>query len=353
MVGIRKRIGKQRELMAVVKGDGYGHGAVEVSRSALGSGATCLGIALPEEADPIRKSGIQAPILVLGLIRHEEVYKITRWNLEQTVCDIGLARALDQEARNSSVKINIHMKVDSGMGRIGVLPQDALHLAQELDKLTHLRLKGIFSHFSTADEQDTTYAEKQMAIFEHLSREIDASGIKICQKHMANSAGVLALPSSYYDLVRPGIMIYGLYPSREVPRSIPLIPAMTLQSKIAYMKRVPAGTPVSYGRTHYTHRNTVIATLPVGYADGYNRRLSNRAYASIHGKLAPLIGRVCMDMCMFDVTNIKDVHPGDDAILFGRSPTIDDLANTLDTINYEMVCSVGKRVPRIYKGVLH
>ncbi len=346
--GIRKKIGKGTALMAVVKADGYGHGALQVSLTALQNGATCLGVALPEEAEPLRKAGIDVPILVLGLIQPGETRKIADFNLEQTICSLELAEALDRTARSASIKTNIHIKVDTGMGRIGVPPRDALEFVRRISRLKNLNLKGIFSHFSCADERDTTFTRKQIEIFDQVIREIEASRIPIPQKHLANSAGILAHPASYYDLVRPGIMMYGLYPSNEVARSITLIPAMTLKSKVIYAKQVPAETPVSYGRTHYTRGDTVIATIPVGYADGYNRRFSNEGYAFIQGKRAPLIGRVCMDMCMFDVTHLTAVKPGDEAILFGEAPTIDELADTLGTINYEVVCAVGKRVPRIY-----
>ena len=345
---IRKKIGNRRELMAVVKADGYGHGAVEVSLSALKSGADCLGVAFPEEAEPLRKAGIRDPILVLGLIQPSEAYKVADSSLEQTVCSLELAEALDQTARSASLKTNIHMKVDTGMGRIGLLPHDAPDFARRVSRFKNLKLKGIFSHFSCADERDTTFSQNQIRVFDQVVREIEASQIKIPQKHLANSAGVLAHPASYYDLVRPGIMIYGLYPSQEVSRSVPLVPAMTLKSRIVYINQLPADTPVSYGRTYYTKKNRVVATLPVGYADGYNRLLSNRGYATIHDKPAPVIGRVCMDMCMLDISDMEDVKVGDDVTLFGENPTVDEIAGRSGTINYEVVCSVGKRVPRIY-----
>ena len=345
----REKIGKNRKLMAVVKADGYGHGALEISTKALRSGADCLGVALPEEAEPLRKAGIAAPILVLGLIQPDEAHKVVKLGLEQTVCSLEPAQALNSAAANASVKIDVHIKVDTGMGRIGVLPHDLIEYSRKIKQLKHLNLKGIFSHFACADESDVDFTNRQIRIFDQAVREVEASGIRIPQKHLANSAGVLAHPASYYDLVRPGIMIYGLYPSPETTRSIPLIPAMTLKSRVTQVKRVSRETPISYGRTFYTSKPAIVATLPVGYADGYNRRLSNRGFATIRGERAPLIGRVCMDMCMLDVTAIKDVRPGDEAILFGESPTVDDMAEQLNTINYEVVCAVGKRVPRIYE----
>ncbi len=349
ITAVRKRIGNKRKLMAVVKADGYGHGALEVSTTALNNGADCLGVAFPEEAEPLRRAGIDVPILVLGLIQPDEAWKIVPLKLEQTVCSLELAEALDQCGRSGSTNIDIHIKVDTGMGRIGIPPKDLLEYVRKIRQFKNLTLKGIFSHFACADEEDAGFTRQQMAVFDEAVRAIEASGIRIPQKHLANSGGVLAHPASYYDLVRPGIMIYGLYPSQEVQRSISLVPAMTLKSRVIQVKKVPPGTPVSYGRTYVTDRPTTVASIPVGYGDGYNRRLSNRSFATIGGGRAPLIGRVCMDWCMFDVTNLGDVKPGDEAVLFGESPTIDDIAERLGTITYEVVCNVGKRVPRVYE----
>lgn len=345
---IRKKIGNKRDLMAVVKADGYGHGAVQVSLSALKSGANCLGVALPEEGRELRDAGIDVPILVLGLIKPEEAYKAIEFSLEQAVSSVELAEALDQEARKASTHIKVHIKVDTGMGRIGVPPEDALAFAREMTQFRHLNLTGIFSHFASADNSDKTFAKKQIALFNAVIREIEAAGIKIPKKHLANSAAILDLPESYYDLVRPGIMIYGLYPSSEVGKTIRLKPAMTLKTNVIFVKSVPQGTPISYGPTFYTSQDTVVATLPVGYADGYSRILSNQAYALVKGQRAPLIGRVCMDMCMLDVSGIDDVQSGEEVVLFGDNPTADEIAGKIGTINYELVCSVGKRVPRIY-----
>jgi alanine racemase len=331
---IRKRIGHRRDLMAVVKADGYGHGAVRVSLAALKSGANCLGVALPEEGEQLRKAGIEVPILVLGLIRPEEAYKPISFGLDQTVCSLELAEALDQEARKVSVQVNVHVKVDTGMGRIGVKPEGALDLIRKISQFGNLKVTGIFTHLSCADEADKAFTKKQIEIFDSAVREIEASGIDIPKKHIANSAAILDLPESYYDLVRPG--------------SIELKPAMTLKTKVLYLKSVPAGTPISYGRAFSTKKDTFVATLPVGYADGYSRLLSNRGYVLIKGRQAPLIGHVCMDMCMIDITGINHVKPGDEVILFGEDPSVDEIARQIGSINYEVVCSVGERVPRIY-----
>jgi alanine racemase len=348
VAAVRNIIGSERDLMAIVKADAYGHGALEVSRTVLNNGATCLGVALPEEGETLRTHGIHVPILVLGLIHPGEVFKVVQARLEQTLCTLETAEALDQAARASSKTIDVHIKVDTGMGRIGIHPHDVLDFVHRINRFKNLRLKGIFSHLPCADEPDKSFTHSQIRLFRDLLREIEASGIKIPQKHLANSAGVLNFPESHFDLVRPGIMLYGLRPSPHVAHSVVLKPAMTLKTKIAYVKRVTPGTPISYGHTFCCDRQMVVATLPIGYGDGYFRGLSNRGYAMIRNIHAPLVGRVCMDMCMFDVTGIQGVQPGDDAVLFGEKPTADELAVQLDTINYEIVCSVGKRVPRIF-----
>jgi alanine racemase len=246
------------------------------------------------------------------------------------------------------MRINVHVKVDTGMGRIGVLPENALAFVRRVRRFKNLNLTGIFSHFSSADDADKAFAGRQLEIFNRVTREIEAAGIHIPKKHMANSAAILDLPESYLDLARPGIMIYGLYPSPHVSRSIKLRPAMTLRTRVSYIKSVPAGTPISYGCTFITQKETRVATLPVGYADGYSRLLSNQGTVLIKGQRAPLIGRVCMDMCLADVSGIKNVRVGDEVILFGEELSVDEVASNMGTINYEVVCGVGKRVPRVY-----
>jgi alanine racemase len=345
---IRKRIGKKRDLMAVVKADGYGHGSVEVSRAVLKNGANCLGVATPEEGQQLREAGIDVPILVLGLIQPEEAYKVVDLDLEQAVCSLELAEALDQIASNAGIQINVHIKLDTGMGRIGVLPEDTLAFVRRMGRFKNLKMKGIFTHFSCADELDKTFAREQIEIFDDLVRDIEASGVKIPKKHLANSAAILDLPESYYDLVRPGIMIYGLYPSNEVSHAIELKPAMTFMTRVIFVKWVPSGRPISYGRTFTTQKETMVATLPVGYADGYSRLLSGRGEVLIKGRRVALMGRVCMDMCMVDISEIKDVQPGEEVILFGKGLPVDEIAEKIGTINYEVVCAVGKRVPRVY-----
>lgn len=348
VAAIRKKIGSQRGLMAVVKADGYGHGAVEVSRTALRNGADSLAVALPEEGQHLREAGIEAPILVLGLIQPEEAWKVVDSRLDQTVSSIALLEALDQEAGNASTQINVHVKVETGLGRIGVEPHEVVLFLRRARSYRNLKVAGLFSHFSAADERDKTFSQHQLQLFEQTIREIRHAGIELPQRHMANSAATLDLPESYYDLVRPGLIIYGLYPSTEVSHSIEVKPAMTLKTKVCYLKTVPQGTPISYGRTFVAKKQTRVATLPLGYGDGYKRALANKGEVLIKGRRAPVIGRICMDMCMIDVSDVPDVQAGDEAIVFGQEPTADELAAKIGTINYEVVTTVGKRVPRVY-----
>ena len=345
---IRKKIGNKRGLMAVVKADGYGHGAVEVSRAALRSGADFLGVALPEEGQQLREAGIEAPILVVGLIQPEEAYKVVKFQLSQAVASVELLEALNHEASKVSTWISVHVKLETGMGRIGVKPEDAVSFVRKVKSFKNLNLEGLFSHFSSADEKDKTFSERQLQLFDQVIGNLQLAGIEVPKKHIANSAAILDLPQSYYDIVRPGIMIYGLYPSREVSHSIELKHAMTFKTKISEVKVVPPGTPISYGRTFITKKKTTVATLPVGYADGYNRLLSNHGEVLVKGRRAPVNGTICMDMCMVDASSVEDIRPGDEVILFGEELPVDEIAAKIGTINYEVVCGVNKRVPRIY-----
>jgi len=345
---IRKKIGNKRGLMAVVKADGYGHGAVEVSRAALRSGADSLGVALPEEGQQLREAGIEAPILVMGLIQPEEAYKVVKFRLSQTVASVELLETLEHEAVKASTEVRVQVNLETGMGRIGVNPDDAVSFVRKVKSFKNLNLEGLFSHFSSADEKDKTFSKRQLQLFDQVIGNLQIAGIEVPKKHMANSAAILDLPQSYYDIVRPGIMLYGLYPSRAVSHSIELKPAMTLKTKVSRVKVVPPGTPISYGRTFITNKKTTVATLPVGYADGYNRLLSNHGEVLIKGRRAPVIGTICMDMCMVDASSVEDVRPGDEVILFGEELPVDEIAAKIGTINYEVVCGVNQRVPRVY-----
>jgi alanine racemase len=346
---IRERIGPARGLMAIVKADGYGHGAVPVAREALASGADWLGVTFPEEGLALREAGIKAPTLVLGLIRPEEARTVVEAGLDQTVASADVLQALDRAAARAGRKVAVHLKVDTGMGRIGVAPDEAVPLARQIARFRGLELFGVSSHLATADSADKSFAREQIATFERVLSDLKRAGIEVPLRHLANSAAILDLPEAWYDLVRPGIAIYGLYPSPEVSRSIALRPAMTLVTRVAAVRTVPLGTSIGYGRT-FTTRNaaTRIATLPLGYADGLNRALSNRWEVVIHGERVPLVGRISMDMATADVSLVPGVEPGDEVVLFGEDPTLDQMADRVGTISYEVACSIGKRVLRTY-----
>ncbi|MFC2008887.1 alanine racemase [Chloroflexota bacterium] len=346
--GIRERIGTQRRLMAVVKADGYGHGALEVSQAALAGGADCLAVAIPEEGQELRAGGIECPVLVLGLVQPCEAWKTVTAGLEQTVCSVELLDALDQESRNRCVKTSVHIKVDTGMGRIGLAPEDLVEFARRVTSCPSIVLEGVYSHFSCADERDKAFSRAQVNRFDEVLRALEAVGISVHTRHMANSAAVLDLPEAHFDMVRPGIMIYGLYPSPDVSHSVVLRPAMSFVTRICQVKVVPRGTPIGYGATFVTSKRSTVATIPVGYADGYRRLLSNKAEVLVREKRVPLLGRVAMDMCMIDVTSIPDVRPGDDVVLFGVGLPVEETASMIGTINYEVVTGIGKRVPRVY-----
>lgn len=340
------------QMMAVVKAGAYGHGALPVARVALANGAARLAVAILNEALALREGGVTAPILILGYTPEEQAELLVAHDITQTVFTMEMARALSAAAVKAGKTAKVHLKVDTGMSRIGVTPEEAPDFAAALADLPGLEVEGAFTHMATADETDKSFTRRQFGRFMQAMDGIAARGVNIPVKHAANSATTLELPEMHLDLVRPGIIIYGLWPSAEVKRIIDLKPAMQLKAKIAYVKEVPAGTSVSYGRKFTTTGPARIATLPIGYADGWSRLLSNKAEVLIHGRRAPLIGRVCMDQCMVEVTGIPQVQAGDEAVLFGRQGDqflpVEEVAAKMGTINYELVCLISKRVPRVY-----
>jgi alanine racemase len=348
VTAIRRWVGPKPQIMAVVKGNGYGHGIVPSAFAALAGGADWLGVTYPQEGEELRRAGVTAPILLLGLLQPEEASRIAAAGLDQTVASPGEIAALAQAARFAGRKIHVHLKVDTGMGRIGAPPEDAASLARQTAREKSLVLGGVFSHFATADEEDTSFAEEQLERFDDVLARIEHAGVEVPLRHIANSAAILNLPDATYDLVRPGILAYGLRPSRSMSSPISLRPAMTLTTRVAAVKTVRAGTPISYGRTFVTRRASRIAVLPIGYADGLSRRLSGRWAVAIRGNRAPLVGAVCMDACMADVTDVGEVVPGDEVVLFGASPSAEEMAQHLETISYEVLCAVSQRVPRVY-----
>jgi alanine racemase len=352
-------------LMAVVKADGYGHGAVEVARCALQNGASFLGVARIEEGIHIRKAGIPVPILVFGYTHPQRAGDLLHYDLTQSVSTAATALELSEAAGALASKIKIHLKVDTGMGRLGLLPQnfqsnnpakinpDTIAETLAVADLDGLELEGIFTHFASADSADKTYAEYQLELFLNYLKRLQKAGLEPPLRHAANSGAVIDMPRSHLDLVRPGIAIYGLYPSDEVHRQrISLKPAMALKSQIIQLKKVPAGFNVSYGSTYTTRQPTTIATVPIGYADGLNRLLSSSGQMLVGGRRVPIVGRVCMDLTMLDVGDAKNVQMGDEVVVFGQQGnvtlSVDEMAATLNTINYEIVTGISARVSRIY-----
>ncbi|MBQ1914321.1 MAG: alanine racemase [Selenomonadaceae bacterium] len=346
---IKKCIKGGAKLCAVVKANAYGHGAVPVAHKALEAGAYYLAVATVPEALELRGAGITAPILILGIVPEEAACELVEHNITQAVCDMGLAKAISAEAVRQGKCARVHLKVETGMERIGVRPEEAISMAKEIFSLPHVELEGLFSHFAAADEKDKSYVQEQLALFRRTIDGIEGQGIRIPLKHIAESAAILEIPEAHFDMVRAGIIEYGLWPSAEVSHPVELRQAMKLQARVAFLKTVHPGESIGYGRQFVASRESRIATLPIGYADGYIRAYGPKGEVEIHGRRVPIAGRVCMDQVMVDVTDLPEVQVGDIATLFGSETlTIDEAAKWLGTINYEVTCLVSGRVPRIY-----
>ncbi len=351
---IRSNVPHEVEIMAIVKADAYGHGAVEVSKLLQEQGVNRFAVAIAKEGEELRANGITSPILVLGYTPRADIGALIENNLTQTVFSYDMAKTLSDEAGRLGKTVNIHIKVDTGMGRIGFLssPQ-SIEEVKMIASLPHLNMEGIFTHFSTADEEDREYTYKQWHIFEGFLNELREVGIELPIIHAANSAAIMCHSYADLNVVRPGIILYGYYPSSYLQgKVLDLMPAMTLKTQVVHVKELPEGHYVGYGRTHQTQKKTKVATIPVGYADGYSRRLGNKGRVLIRGQFAPIIGNICMDQFMVDVSNIEHVSVEDEVVLFGKQGNneipVEEIANILDTINYEIICMIGKRVPRVY-----
>jgi alanine racemase len=350
---IRKRIPRWVKLLAVVKADAYGHGAIPVSLKLEKLGVEYLGVAIVEEGVDLRRGGVKAPVLVLGGIFGGEVDQILRFRLTPVIFGKDSLKLLSREAERRRKKVKIHLKVDTGMGRLGVPLSLWPRFLEEVKRFPKIEIEGILSHFSMLNAEKS-YTQNQWKDFQRAVAIAQEIGISCRYLHMASSATLTAFPGYAAKLVRPGIMLYGSYPSPAFQNLIPLKPVMTLKTRIHFLKSVPPDTRISYGGTFTTKRESLIATLPVGYADGYSYHLSNRGEVLIHRKRAPVIGKVCMDFIMVDVTNIPRVKVGDEVVLMGRQGkeqiTPDEIAEKINSVSYEVLCSIGKRVPRIYKG---
>ncbi len=351
---IQRKIPKGVKILGVVKADAYGHGAVPVSRKLSSLGAEYLGVAMSVEGVQLRRGGIRKPILLLGGIYPQDVDWAFEFNLTPVVFQADSLELLSTEAARRKKKVRVHLKVDTGMGRLGVPLPRWPEFLEKIRRFPNIQIEGILSHYSMADEPESSFTQKQWQVFQEAIRIAESTGIHFKYKHISNSAGLAAFPSRSGNLVRPGIILYGSYPSSTFRNLIKLKPVMTVKTLIGLLKRVPSGEKISYGGTFVTRRASLIATLPIGYAAGFNRQLSNRGEVLIRGRRAPVIGKVCMDYIVVDVTDIPRVHVGDEVVIIGKQGrdeiTAEQIAEKTGTISYEVLCMVGKRVPRIYKG---
>ncbi len=349
--GIRRQVAPAG-IMAVVKADAYGHGALQVSRVALEEGASYLAVAVIDEAIALRKAGIEAPLLVFGGFSHEDARLFVDWELDATVFDRQGLALISQAARKRNRPVRVHVKADTGMGRLGVDFREAVPFIEMVRNTEGVELTGLYTHFATSDALDKSYANLQLLRYKSLIDELASKGIRIPLKHTANSGAILDMPGSWFDLVRPGIMMYGHYPSAETTGSVEIHPAMSFKTAVIQVKQIERGQSVSYGRTLIADRPMTIATLPVGYADGYNRLLSNRGEVLIRGRRFPVAGRVCMDLIMAAAGAGDEIRTGDEVVLFGRQGdeeiSVASICELLGTIPYEVTCWISKRVPRVY-----
>ena len=354
ILNIRKFVGKNVQIMGVVKANAYGHDLPEISKIILGNGADQLAVARIEEAILLRNNNIKAPILVLNVPLREHLDLYLKHNIMPTISDLDTVEALEKNAFLAKKKIGIHVKIETGMGRIGIKAEKSLHFLKKLKNMKFINVQGIYTHFSTADEENKKYTEYQFKSFCNVMNEIKSNNIKIPFYHVANSGTILDLPNMWLDMVRPGCILYGYYPSSEVTKSIKLFPVMSFKTRIAFIKNVHASSFIGYGNTYKTNRETIVATLPVGYADGYPRQLSNRGKVLVNGIEAPIIGRICMDQTMIDITDIpNNITVGDEVVLLGEQKgnkiTVEKIAELLDTIADEVVNITDKgRVAKLF-----
>lgn len=343
------------EIMGVIKADGYGHGAIPIAKTLLENNTKRFAVAVIEEAIALRKSGITKPIHILGFTPDNQLEQLIHYDLIQTIFKYSMAKTLSDIAVRHNKRVKIHIKIDTGMGRIGFFTnEESIQIIKSIHQLPNIYIEGIFTHFAKADELDKGYTYEQLTKFNNFVKALEKENIHIPIKHAANSAGLIDVLEAHLDYIRVGIALYGLYPSQEVVKDrVNLKQAITLKSHIIFIKEVDKGTSLSYGGTYITKAKSKIATIPVGYGDGYPRALSSKGRVLIRGEYAPIVGRICMDQFMVDVTHIKDVEDSDEVVLIGEQAgkfiSVDEIARLTNTINYEITCGLGKRIPRVYK----
>ena len=353
---IKEKVGPGKKITGIIKADGYGHGAVKVATVLRANGVDSFGVATLSEAIKLREAGfILEEILVLGLTPDPYVDVIVEHRLTPVVCSFENAMAISEAARKEGIVIKGFIAVDSGMGRIGYNPEDPASVedVKDISKLSNFKIQGLFSHFATADAADKTYASLQEQRFTAFYKQLINAGIEVPVRALSNSAAIMEIPSAHFEQVRPGIILYGCYPSHEVnKKALELKPAMSVKANIVQLKTVPVGTTVSYGRKWTAERESLIATIPLGYADGLPRPYSSKASVIVNGVKAPIVGNICMDQCMVDVTNVPYVRVGDEVTIMGKDGIYeilaDDIADATGTINYEITCAFGQRLPKVY-----
>ncbi|WP_278419870.1 alanine racemase [Ruminococcus bromii] len=357
---IRNKVADDTKVCCVIKADGYGHGAVELSQIYEKLGADFFAVSNIDEGIEIRKSGSKLPIVILGYTPISEAKNLAAYNISQAVFSLEYAKELSEKCVEEDCICKMHIKVDSGMSRIGFMcqefPRDEYSIEEicEACCLPNLEVEGLFTHFCVSDEdaEGREFTNKQYENFIHVRDSLKKRGVDISVVHCSNSGAIEDYPETCCDMVRAGIILYGLAPSSKLADRLDLVPAMTLKTVVAFVKEVQKGATISYGRTFTADRKMKIATVPIGYADGFIRQNAKDGYMMVNGKKAKIVGRICMDQTMLDVTDIEDVKTGDEVVVFGTGengePTADSLAENTGTINYETVCLVGKRVPRIY-----
>ncbi|HVI42471.1 MAG TPA: alanine racemase [Anaerovoracaceae bacterium] len=350
---IKQKVG-EKEILGVVKADGYGHGAVAVSKVLLQNGVKTLAIATLQEAITLREGGITCPVIMLGITPGMYVDTLLKYDITPVTSSCENAAAISAAAEAAGKVIEAFVAVDTGMGRIGFLPDDeSVEEFKKISRLSNLKIKGLFSHFATADEKDKTYAEAQLSHYNNIYEKLKQAGVDIPWRTFANSAAIMEIPAAHFDAVRPGIVLYGCYPSQEVDRDqLSIKPVMSVKANIVHLKKVQPGFSVSYGRKFTTERESLIATLALGYADGYPRYLSGKGRVIVNGVYAPVVGNICMDQCMIDVTDVPNVKLGDEVVLMGTQGNLtipaDEIGEKTGTINYEIVCAFGQRLPKVY-----
>ena len=351
---VRLKVGKDRKIISIIKADAYGHGAVEIAKRASVSGADMFGVSTVGEGIELSEAKIESPILLLGGCSKGDAEWIVSYNLKSIIYSFDAVLSLSKEAERQGKIADVHIKVDTGMGRIGIQSDEVMGLVKKVSSLKNIKIEGILTHFATAYEVDREFTGRQIKTFKAVIDELKKSGFSFSFMHASNSAAIVNYPESYFNTVRPGIILYGSTPFDFPVEDFLIKPVMSWKTSIVHLHNTPEKTGISYGRRFVTKRDSIIATIPVGYADGYSRSLSNKVQVLVGGRRVNQIGTICMDMCMIDVTDLPDVKVGDDVVLLGRQGgeeiRVEELASIAGTIPYEIFCSIGRRVRRVYKS---